>query len=222
MTVFSYPQTLFVFELNFLDQALSHCWYLYTTWPMPVLELAERGPYGKNLNKDMWFQLQLHHNTWTRINIHTETFRNAWGEDPSALPCTNTASEVYTSCTPLAGLSLSAAKPHSISLSPRAHSKNNPSMIHFRAFLLKLLHNWAVHVPRWGGFTSRELAAKPSGFSPDCSLWLLLPRWINMGTDLCRDAVPFPFPSTWNLPSIHKTYSGKCRDLVPHRASKLW
>lgn len=119
MTVFSYPQTLFVFELNFLDQALSHCWYLYTTWPMPVLELAERGPYGKNLNKDMWFQLQLHHNTWTRINIHTETFRNAWGEDPSALPCTNTASEVYTSCTPLTGLSLSAAKPHSISLSPR-------------------------------------------------------------------------------------------------------
>lgn len=105
-------------------------------------------------------------------------------------------------------------------LSPRAHSKNNHTIIHFRPLLLKLLHNWTVHAPRWGWFMSGELAAKPSGFMPDCSLWLLLTRWINMGIDLCRDAVPFP--STWCLPSIHKTYGGKCADLVPRRASKLW
>lgn len=180
----------------------------------------------KNLNKEMWLQLRFHRNPWTRINIHTETFRNGWGEDPSPLPCTNTASEVYRSClaflTHLSGLPLSAGKPHSISLSPRAHSKNNHTIIYSRQFLLKLLHNWTVHAPRWGWFMSGELAAKPSGFTPDCSLWLLLTRWINMDIELCRDAVPFPFPSTWCLPSIHKTYGGKCTDLVPHRASESW
>lgn len=102
----------------------------------------------------MWLQLQLHHSPRTRINIHTETFRNCWGEDPSSLPCTNTAYEVYTSCTAflthLAGYHWVLENPTaslSLSLPPRAHSKNNHTIIHFKPFLLKLLHNWTKMQP---------------------------------------------------------------------------
>lgn len=132
----------------------------------------------------------------------------------------------YTSCTALlthlAGLPLSAGKPHSISVPPGAHSKTSHTVIHFRPFLLKLLIDWTMSMGQEEGDSWEERSQQSlriyarllSVVAPDTT--------DNNGHGAMQGCRSLPLPSTRCPPSIHKTCDGKCTDLVPHRASKLW
>lgn len=126
--------------------------------------------------------------------------------------------------THLVGLPSSTEKTHGISLFPRSHSKNDHIIIHFRQFLLELMHHWKclctkrrmTHELRFCRRAFRISARLPSVLLLTQGDFLLY----NYGIGLHRDAFSFLFPSIWCLLSIHQSYGRNCTDMVPHMALK--
>lgn len=129
----------------------------------------------------MWLQLGCHHSPWPGQVLTRRLWGVAeWGSFSTALP------------------GRCCSSPHTLQGPPvlghptGPHSRDNRAQIHFRPFLWSLCTT-EVSLCQEEDDAGVESLQQSSGF-PDCSLWLLLTRWINWAWSCAGMQFPSPFP----------------------------